>query len=247
MPFKIELRKISFARGQNTILDGVDLTVEPGHVVVFGGRSGSGKSALLEICAGHLKPAGGSVLWDGENVSAMSRYELYDWRKSIGYVFQVHALIANHSVFDNIALPLKCGTDLSGEQRKNKVLALMDELEIGHDIMTRFPETLPAAQLKSVAIARALINEPEVLLLDEPFSGVDPLTVNRLISVLHGKWKKGGMSIVMASHSLSAWPEWSAGRFVLKDGRLEPAGNAFATVKDLGGNQRYNQRYSYAK
>ncbi|MDR0305532.1 MAG: ATP-binding cassette domain-containing protein [Chitinispirillales bacterium] len=208
---------MSFKHGKDTILDDVNLTVPPGGVVAFGGCSGQGKSALLEICAGLLKPDSGMVLWDGADISQWSKYLLYDKRKSLGYMFQVSALITNHSVFDNIALPLRCGSDLKEAQVKKKVTRMMEELEIS-GIAKAFPETLSAAQLKTAALARALINDPKLLLLDEPLSGVDPVTANNIIDVLYKKWEKEGMSIVMASHSLSAWPQWQSGRFMLYDG-----------------------------
>jgi ABC-type transporter Mla maintaining outer membrane lipid asymmetry ATPase subunit MlaF len=243
MSCKIEIRGVSFRRGQNIILDGVDLAVEPGGVAIFGGRSGSGKSALIEICAGLLAPSAGSVLWDGEAVTGMPKYDLYARRKSVGYVFQVHALISNHTVLDNIALPLKCGADLGNKEITERVRSMMRELNISPDIERRFPEALSAAQLRSVALARALINDPKLLLLDEPFSGVDPFTVDSIIGALHKRWKKGGMSVIMAAHSLSAWPEWGAKRFMLKNGRLEPAGEAFPPASGL----KRNQRYSHAE
>ena len=226
MACKVEFRNVSFRYGQDIILDNISLTVEPGRVVMFGGRSGCGKSALLEICAGLLNPSGGRVLWDGENMTGIPRYELYSRRRSMGYVFQMHALITNHTVFDNIALPLKCGTDLSGERIKNKVWSQMDELGISRGIEKRFPEALSAAQLRSVAIARALINDPKLLLLDEPLTGVDPLTANTITGVLHERWKRDGMSIIMATHSLCGWPEQDTEHFMLKDGRFEPAAEA---------------------
>jgi ABC-type transporter Mla maintaining outer membrane lipid asymmetry ATPase subunit MlaF len=246
MSCKLEMRGVSFRRGNNTILDGAGLSVEPGGVAIFGGRSGSGKSALLEICAGLLKPACGEVLWDGDDIVPMSKYELYGRRKSVGYVFQTHALIANHSVLDNIALPLKCGTDLGNKEITERVRSLMHELGISPDIEKRFPETLSAAQLKCAAVARALINKPRLLLLDEPFSGVDPHTADRIVNAVHGRWKKGGMTVIMSSHSLGVWPEWDAQRSVLKDGRLEPAGEAFASYTAARG-LKHSQRYSYAK
>jgi len=242
MSFKLELRNVSYRHGENTILDSVDLTVPPGDVAIVGGRSGSGKSTLLELCAGLIKPRGGAVLWDDEDIADASRYDLYGRRKSMGYVFQGHALISNHSAFDNIALPLKCGgTDLGADVIEKRVRSLMDELGIGRDIERRFPEALSAAQLKCVAMARALVNEPEFLILDEPFSGVDPVTANMIASVLHGQWKRGGMSILIATHSLGVWPEHGARHFMLNGGRLEPAGQAFAKVRNL----RYNQRYDH--
>jgi ABC-type methionine transport system ATPase subunit len=224
-------------------LNDVNLTVPQGGVVVFGGRSGSGKSTLLEICAGLLKPSAGRVLWDGEDITGMPKYGLYARRKSIGYVFQVHALIANHSVFDNIALPLKCAAALSGEQIRKKVWSQMEELGISREIEKKFPETLSVAQLRSVAIARALVNTPRMLILDEPLSGIDPFTSGTIVDVLHRRRARDGMSVIMAAHTMSAWPEWEAGRYQLKDGRLEAAGEAFSAVRDL----KFHQKYSHAK
>jgi len=223
-------------------LDSVGLAVPPGGVAIVGGRSGCGKSTLLEICAGLVRPSGGAVLWGGEDITGASRYELYGRRRSMGYVFQGNALISNHSAFDNIALPLKCGdADLDSGVIEKRVRALMGELGIGSDIERRFPEALSAAQLKCVAVARALVNEPEFLFLDEPFGGIDPVTANMLAGVLHGRWKRGGMGILMATHSLGAWPEHSAQRLMLVNGRLEPAVQAFAKARDLRRYQRYGQ------
>jgi ABC-type sulfate/molybdate transport systems ATPase subunit len=223
-------------------LNGVDLTLPPGDVVIFGGRSGCGKSTLLELCAGLIKPGGGAILWDGDDITEASRYELYGRRREIGYVFQGHALIANHSAFDNIALPLKCGgADLSSEAIGARVRSLMRELNISRDVEKRFPEALSAAQLKCVAVARALIAEPRLLILDEPFSGIDPVTANLIAGVLHKTWKRDGMSILMAAHSFGAWPEHGARHFMLKGGRLESADEAFARVRSL----RYNRRYDH--
>jgi len=223
MSYKLELQDVSFKHKGGAVLSGVNLRAMPGEVVSFGGSSGGGKSALLEICAGLLKPSGGSVLWDGEDICGWSKYELYDRRKNIGYMFQTSALISNHSVFDNIALPLRCGSDLKVTAIKDRVMLMMERLSIC-GIEKAFPESLSAAQLKCAALARALISEPELLLLDEPLSGVDPQTAQYVIDVIYKEWQKRKMCIIMASHSLSAWPQWSGGRFVLNGGSLESAG-----------------------
>jgi ABC-type methionine transport system ATPase subunit len=222
-------------------LDSVDLTVPEGGVAIVGGRSGCGKSTLLELCAGLTRPQSGAVLWDGDDITVMSRYELYGRRRSIGYVFQGYALISNHSAFDNIALPLKCGgDDLGSETIEKRVRALMGELDIGRGIEKRFPEALSVAQLKCVAVARALVNEPAFLILDEPFSGIDPVTAKMIAGVLRKRWMGGGMGILMATHALGVWPELAAQRFMLGGGRLEPAATAFARVRDLKHDRRYD-------
>ena len=119
---KLELKNVSFKYGNVPVLHEVNLQVMPGEVVVVGGRSGQGKSTLLEICAGLLKPLSGNVLWDDLDISSFSKYNMYHRRKSIGYVFQVHALISNHTVFDNVALPLRCNSDLSDSQIRKRVI-----------------------------------------------------------------------------------------------------------------------------
>lgn len=243
MSYKLELRGVSFRRGENTILNNVSLTVAPGGVVVFGGRSGCGKSALLEICAGLLKPTSGRVLWNGEDVTDLSKYEFYGRRRMLGYVFQVPALIANHSVFDNIALPLKRGGDLNAKQIRESVLSVMEELNISKDIEKQFPERLSTGQLKSVALARALISRPELLILDEPLSGIDPFTSNTIINVLHQRWVKDSISIIMAAHSVSAWPQWEAGRYHLRKGSLDSVDDAFAMALSL----KPQRKFIYAK
>jgi len=231
MSFDLELRNVSYRHGENTILDSIDLSLPSGGIVIFGGRSGCGKSTLLEICAGLIKPRYGAVLWNGEEITGMSRYELYGRRKSMGYVFQGHALISNHSAFDNIALPLKCGgTDLGSEAIVKRVRSIMDELHIDRGVEKRFPEALSAAQLKLVAVARALIGEPELLILDEPFGGIDPVSAKMIAGVIWGRWKRGSMSILMATHSLGVWSELGAQRFMLTDGRFEVAGEAAANA-----------------
>jgi ABC-type multidrug transport system ATPase subunit len=123
----------------------------------------------------------------------------------------------------------------------------VEELGISRDIEKKFPEALSAAELKRVAVARALINSPKLLMLDEPLSGVDPYTAGMITNALHNRWKRDSMSVIMSSHSISAWPEWSAGRFQLKSGRLERADEAFAKAHDLRGNIRFDRKYSHAE
>ncbi|GBU21193.1 hypothetical protein R80B4_01082 [Fibrobacteres bacterium R8-0-B4] len=242
MSFRLELRNVSYRHGENTILNSVDLTVPPGGVAVAGGRGGCGKSKLLEICAGLVNPHGGAVLWDGDDITDMSKYWRYGRRRSMGYVFQGNALISNHTAFDNIELPLKCGGEnLSAETRETRVRALMDELCISRDIEKRFPEALSAAQLKCVAVARALVNEPEFLILDEPFSGIDPVTARMIADVLRNRWKRGGMSILMATHTLGFWQDIPAQRYMLGGGRLERAAEASVKARNL----KHDQRYGY--
>ena len=224
MPGRIELKDISFLSGSFPVLRSISLTVKKGDVFVIGGKSGQGKSTFLEICAGLKKPHSGNVLWDGVDLAGFSWRELLRSRQNIGYVFQVHALISNHSVFENIALPLRARGGFTEKELQHKVRSRMEDLGL-FNIDSLFPESLSIGQLKAVAVARALACEPDMLLLDEPLSGVDPFTAQGIMNVLYENQLRRSMGIIMVSHNLSIWEGLDPVKLMLDSGRLtEPSG-----------------------
>jgi ABC-type transporter Mla maintaining outer membrane lipid asymmetry ATPase subunit MlaF len=230
MPDRIDLEEVSFAYGAVPLLRAITLTINKGEIVVIGGRSGQGMSTLLELCAGLLKPLSGRVLWDGREIAALPKEGLLLLRQTIGYVFQVHALISNLLVFDNIALPLRNRPGAKEDDIGRRVRAEMETLRIT-GIDSRYPEALSAYECKAVALARALVGDPAFLILDAPLSGIDPAAAERLLAVIEKRWREQAMAVIMMSHDLSVWPHLPARRMILDNGTLapcrgEPAGGA---------------------
>lgn len=219
MPVEIELKKVCFMSDKFPLLREISFIVRKGEVLVISGRSGHGKSTILELCAGLKNPTSGNVLWDGHDLAEFSRKQLLKERQSIGYMFQVHALISNYSVFENIALPLRARSEFSEKQINRRVRNMMDELNL-FSIDSLFPEALSIGQLKTVALARALINDPNVLLLDEPLSGVDPSTAQGMMNVLYEKNRSRPMCVIMVSHNTNVWDGFSPVKRVLESGRF---------------------------
>jgi ABC-type transporter Mla maintaining outer membrane lipid asymmetry ATPase subunit MlaF len=222
MPCKIELEAVTLRYGVATLLNAVDLTVDKGAITVIGGRSGHGKSSLLEVCAGLTAPHGGRVLWDGCDIATLTKEELLRARRqSLGYMFQIHALISNFTTFNNIALPLRSIPGLSEAAIGERVHEAMEQLAlVGAD--GKYPEALSAYECKAAALARALVTDPSVLILDEPLSGIDPADAGRLLAYIEKHFKAREMAILMMTHHFSVWPELPVKRMMLKNGTLVP-------------------------
>lgn len=219
MPVKLALKGVTYTPGRFPLLRGIDLVVENGGIVVIGGRSGCGKSTLLEICAGLKRPNRGSVSWDGVDIGAMSRSDLLSARQRIGYVFQQHALIANYSIFDNIALPLRSKGTFSEREINTRVREVMEEVALFH-VDRSFPEALSLGQLRSASIARALVADPDMLFLDEPISGQDPRTAAGIRGVLMNQERLRRRTIVTVSHDPDLWAPLEYRIVTLEDGKL---------------------------
>jgi ABC-type lipoprotein export system ATPase subunit len=194
-------------------------------MVIIGGRSGSGKSTILELCAGLKKPLRGRVFLDGKDIAALTRKELLMVRQRIGYMFQQHALIANYSLFDNIALPLRITGKYTEREISVQVRAMLEEVAL-FGVDTSFPESLSIGQLKSASLARALITNPDILFLDEPVSGTDERTAQGIFSVLNAFLQTKKRTVIMISHEASAWSVEHADYYVLDGGRLQPVSSA---------------------
>ena len=170
------------AFGDNVVLDGVSLEVHDGGTVALIGQSGTGKSVLLKTIVRLLEPDAGTVEVDGRDVLALSREELYELRREVGYVFQFAALFDSMTVFDNVAMGLRRARTPEDEVRQRVAECLrLVEME-GYD--GRLPAELSGGQRKRIGLARAIATRPKYLLYDEPTTGLDPITtavIDRLI------------------------------------------------------------------
>jgi phospholipid/cholesterol/gamma-HCH transport system ATP-binding protein len=174
----------------NVVLDHVSLYIERGETLVVLGGSGSGKSTLIRLVVGLEKPDSGRVVFDGVVISAVDEVELLKVRRRIALVFQHGALLDSLTVFDNVAFPLREELGASERDVERRVMAKLDALSLA-DARAKLPSELSGGMIKRVALARALVVEPELLVYDEPTTGLDPVLsrqVERLIEEARDKF-----------------------------------------------------------
>lgn len=225
----IELRNVHRAFGELRVLRGADLAVEEGERVVLLGQSGSGKTVILKLVIGLLQPESGEVWVDGVDVAKLPRAEMdAHWRK-LGILFQNNALFDSLTVFDNVAFPLRERLRLPEREVKEKVLRALDmvELEGTEELMIA---ELSGGMRKRVAFARAVVQEPRILLYDEPTSGLDPPTAKTIADVILRTCEKLGATALMVVSDLAVAFSVADRVALLHEGRIRIQ----ATPRELG-------------
>lgn len=197
----IQLREVVKFFGTQRILDRVSLDIYPGRTTVIAGGSGQGKSVTLKLILGLIKPDSGAILVNGRDITTMNRKELNEVRSKFGVLFQGAALLDSLSVFDNIALPLRERTELGREEIRQKVMATLIQLGlIGHE--EKFPAQLSGGMKKRVGLARALQLQPEIMLFDEPTTGLDPEKTMEIYRLFHETQEKFAYTAIIVSHDI---------------------------------------------
>jgi phospholipid/cholesterol/gamma-HCH transport system ATP-binding protein len=197
----LEIQNLKKTLNRSPILKGVSFKVEQGERLVIIGRSGGGKSVLLRHVMGLLQPDEGKVLYQGVNLSALSEEELNPYRRKIGMLFQNGALFDSMSVEDNLAFPLLEEGGFTDAEIKAKVHESLEMVDLPGQ-QKKMPAELSGGMKKRVALARAVINRPELMLYDEPTTGLDPIvadSINRLILRLS---ERLGMASIVVTHDM---------------------------------------------
>jgi len=189
------------AFGKQEVLRGISLRVETGEFVALVGMSGCGKSLLLRHLVRLMKPDSGRVLVDGCDVAKMPREELETLRSRVGYVFQSGALFDSDTVFDNVAFPLREKTRWSELKIRNKVMEELDLVGL-KDAEFKYPAQLSGGMRKRVALARTLVRAPEIVLFDEPTTGLDPIAVNSILHLFDSVHKRLKLTGILVSHEI---------------------------------------------
>ena len=197
----IEFRNVTKRFGSRTILERVNLEVRDGQTTTIIGKSGTGKSVLLKHMIGLLEPTEGEILFRGKLIDRMSRKELDDFRGQFSYCFQNNALFDSLTVFENVALPLQQTTAMTKKEIDDKVMERIDQLELS-EVPHKYPSELSGGMQKRVALARALITDPKIVLFDEPTTGQDPIRKNAIFSMIVHNQKKFGFTTIMISHDI---------------------------------------------
>lgn len=221
---KIDIRDLEKSFGHNHVLQGVNLTIQEGQITVIIGRSGEGKSVLLKHIIGLLTPDVGQVLVDGVDISMVRGRALTRMRTKFGMLFQGAALFDSMSVRENVAFPLKEHTRLSPREISSRVKEKLHL--VGLDgIEDRMPSQLSGGMRKRVGLARAIIQEPEILLYDEPTTGLDPIladSINRLIVHMEQSLK---ITSVVISHDIEGALKFAHSVAMLHDGKIVAQGS----------------------
>ncbi|MBM4273438.1 MAG: ABC transporter ATP-binding protein [Deltaproteobacteria bacterium] len=184
------------------VLDGINLEIPTAQITVVIGKSGVGKSVLLKHIVGLLKPDSGQVLVDGQDITLFSGRKLQEFRKRFAVLFQGGALFDSLNVFENIAFPLREKTRLPEAEIQRRVYERLDQMNLTHDVALKYPAELSGGMKKRVALARAMIQEPEIILYDEPVTGLDPPMTNTVFHLIAKTHQESGYTALVVSHDI---------------------------------------------
>ena len=201
----VEFKQVSFAypgaKGDRVILKDISLSIPRGKVTALMGASGGGKTTVLRLIGGQQKATAGDVLFDAHNVGGLSQTELYAARRRMGMLFQFGALFTDLSVFDNVAFPLREHTRLGPELIRDIVLMKLDAVGLrgARDLM---PSEISGGMARRVALARAIVLDPELIMYDEPFAGLDPISLGTAAQLIRQLNDTLGITSIVVSHDL---------------------------------------------
>jgi len=197
----VEIKDLHFSFGDLEVLRGLSLGVPRGQVVAILGGSGSGKSTLLKLIGGQLKPDRGTVTVEGKNVHELATDELYKLRLEIGMMFQTSGLFTDLSVYDNVAFPIRENFDLPEELLRRLVLMKLHAVGLrgAHAMM---PGDLSGGMTRRVALARAIATDPKLMMYDEPFAGLDPISLNQIVELIRSLNQALGLTSIVVTYDV---------------------------------------------
>ena len=222
----IEVKDLWKSFGDNHVLKGVSLSIAERETFVVLGSSGSGKTVLMKHVIGLLKPDSGTVLVDGVEMSALSGKELTEARQRFGMVFQGAALFDSMTVLENVAFPLRerRGRRMPAGEIRQRVVEKLSVVDLGEEVLERWPSELSGGMRKRVALARALVSEPRIVLYDEPTTGLDPITTEYVDEMIVHARERLGITSMVISHDIASAFRVADRVGVLYDGHLAAVG-----------------------
>jgi phospholipid/cholesterol/gamma-HCH transport system ATP-binding protein len=197
----VEINNLSFAYNNLLLHKGINMRFPRGKVVAIMGGSGSGKTTILRLIGGQLKPSAGEVRVDGKVVHKQSRQEIYRLRRKMGMLFQFGALFTDLSVFDNVAFPMREHTDLPESVIRDLVLLKLNAVGLrgARDLM---PSELSGGMSRRVALARAVALDPAIIMYDEPFAGLDPISMGVIVNLIRSLNDALGATSIVVTHDV---------------------------------------------
>ncbi|HEX3875391.1 MAG TPA: ATP-binding cassette domain-containing protein [Bryobacteraceae bacterium] len=219
----IAIRDLRKSFGEQKVLNGITLDVQPAETVVVLGRSGTGKSVLLKLLIGLQKADCGSIQIHGENVTGFDTKRWNEIRKKIGFLFQQAALYDSLTVQDNVAFPLARHTELSLEDRRKKARELLKSVGMEKDV-EKMPSEISGGMQKRVGLARALALDPDILLFDEPTAGLDPITAAEIGQLILELQKDRKITSVVVTHDVQGAKSFADRMVLMRDGKVVQEG-----------------------
>lgn len=215
----IELRDVHKSFGGEVVLDGLSLEIVPGEITVIMGASASGKSVLIKHMNGLLKPDEGDVLLFGNNTKELGDVELDRQRKRVGTLFQNYALFDSMTVLENVAFPLVENKAMPISEAEQRAADILEDLGLGH-VLDAFPPSLSGGMKKRVSLARAIIPNPEVVLFDEPTTGLDPIMMEFVDDMILDITERFGLTSVIISHDIASTMRLADSIAILHGGKI---------------------------
>ena len=218
-PSLVEFRNLSFSYENHMVLDNIALRIPRGKVTALIGPMGAGKTTTLRLIGGEQKAQSGEMLFDGQDVGRMDQQQLYAARRRMGMLFQFGALFADSTVFENVAFPLREHTDLPEALIRDIVLMKLNAVGL-RGARELFPSEVSGGMARRIALARAIALDPELVMYDEPFSGLDPISLKTAARLIRQLNDSMGLTSVFVSHELKQTLEIADHVIVLANGKV---------------------------
>lgn len=219
----ITIRDLVFRRGEKTILDGVDMNVPRGSMVAIMGPSGVGKTTILKLISGQITPDEGTIEVDGQDINTLGRDALRRVRRHIGVLLQNGALFTDLTVFENIATPVREHTDLPEPLLRRLVRSKLRAVGLGgtEELM---PHELSGGMARRVALARAVVLDPNIMLYDEPMTGLDPIAISTVRTLMRETNEALGLTSVIVTHNVAQMTKLVDYCYIIAEGRIAGEG-----------------------
>ncbi|OOS01944.1 phospholipid ABC transporter ATP-binding protein MlaF [Canicola haemoglobinophilus] len=221
----IEVRNLTFKRGERTIYDNLNLQVQQGKITAIMGPSGIGKTTLLKLIGGQLQAEKGEILFDGQDICMMSNSQLYQVRQRMGMLFQSGALFTDLSTFDNVAFPIREHTNLPEELIRQIVLMKLEAVGL-RGAANLMPSELSGGMARRAALARTIALDPELIMYDEPFAGQDPISMGVIISLIKRLNEALQLTSIVVSHDVQEVLSIADYAYIIADKRVIAEGTA---------------------
>lgn len=219
----VEIKNVSKSFGTFTVLDDVSVEVSRGENLVVFGKSGTGKSVLLKCMVGLLTPDSGTIFINGKNVASLKKKELNEMRKSISFLFQSAALYDSMTVRENLAFPLIRNYSFTNDEVEHKVMKALEAVNLSNAI-DKMPSELSGGMRKRIGLARAIITEPELILYDEPTTGLDPITTKEISTLIRKLQQELKTTSISITHDLICAQIIADRAIVLNDSKIRYQG-----------------------